>query len=88
MEKHLLSNADLRQEYGMGRDLATRVARLLPHVKTGRAGRGDRLLVRRSDFDQLIHRATEEQRDLWELVRDFTPDTLREWLAGSTGKAN
>lgn len=86
--KHLLSNADLRQEYGLGRDLATQVARLLPHVKTGRAGRGDRLLVKREDFEALIHRAAEERRDLWELARDFTPDTLRVWLAGNAGGTN
>lgn len=88
MEKHLLSNADLRQEYGLGRDLATHVARLLPHVKTGRAGRGEKLLVKRRDFETLIHRAAEERRDLWELVRDFTPDTLRDWLHGGAAGAN
>lgn len=86
MDKQLLSNSDLRQQYGLGRDLATQVARLLPHVKTGRSGRGERLLVRRSDLDQLIHRASEEQRDLWELVRDFTPEELRSWMvSGSEG---
>ena len=84
MDKQLLSNADLRQQYGLGRDLATQVARLLPHVKTGRSGRGERLLVRRSDFDHLINRAAEEQRDLWELVRDFTPERLRRWLDTDT----
>ena len=81
MEKQLLSNSDLRQQYGLGRDLATHVARLLPHVKTGRSGRGERLLVRRTDFDLLIQRASDEQRDLWELVRDFTPEVMRRWLA-------
>lgn len=88
MTKHLLNNADLRQEYGLGRDLATQVARLLPHVKTGRAGRGEKLLVKRGDFEALIHRAAEERRDLWELTRDFTPDTLREWLTGGAQGAN
>ena len=44
--------------------------------------------MKRGDFEALIHRAAEERRDLWELTRDFTPDTLREWLTGGAQGAN
>lgn len=81
-KKTLLANNDLRHEYGLGRDLSTQLARLLPHVKTGRAGRGDKLLIRRVDIERLIGRAMEERRDLWEISRSFTPQALAEWLEG------
>jgi len=87
-QPELLGVADLRERYQMGRDLAAELLRLMPHIKLGKKGRGDRLVVRRADFDALIQRATEEQRDLWELTRDFTPDTLREWLAGDSRGLN
>lgn len=80
--KSLLANNDLRAEYGLGRDLATRVARLLPHVKAGRSGRGERLLVKRGDFERLIDRAAAERRDLWELAKEHTPESLQAWLSG------
>lgn len=84
----LLSVADIRKNLGLGRDLTTALVRLLPHITLGKSGRGDRRLVRRADLDRLLARAAEERRDLWELVRDFTPDTLREWLAGGAQGVN
>ncbi|WP_146202822.1 hypothetical protein [Deinococcus irradiatisoli] len=86
--KELLGVADIRNNLGLGRDLTTALVRLLPHITLGRSGRGDRRLVRRADLDLLLRRATEEQRDLWELSRDFTPDTLRAWLGNESQGAN
>lgn len=80
MSKELINIATLRHEYGLGRDLATRFARLLPHIKTGRSGRGERLLVRRADFERLISRAATERVDLWQLARQSTPESLQTWM--------
>lgn len=82
MSSELLSIGDLRSEYGLGRDLATRLVRLLPHVQVGRRGRGAYLLVRRADFDFLVNRATVERVDLWHLARKHTPESLQLWLQG------
>ena len=78
--KELVGVADIRTHFNLGRDLATELVRLLPHVTLGRSGRGEKRLVRRTDFDLLISKAMSEERDLWELVRDFTPERLRRWL--------
>lgn len=76
----LVGVADIRKNLGLGRDIATELVRLLPHVTLGRSGRGEKRLVRRADLDLLIHKAMQEKRDLWEMVRDFTPERLRRWL--------
>ncbi|WP_019587581.1 hypothetical protein [Deinococcus apachensis] len=88
MTPELLSAADIRKQTGFGRDLTFALMEKMPHVTLGKSGRGDRRLVRRADLDLLLVRAAEERRDLWELARDFTPDTLREWLVGSVQRAN
>ena len=77
----LLDVSAIRKNLGLGRDLTIALVRLLPHITLGKSGRGDRRLVRRTDIDLLLQRASEEQRDLWELVRDFTPEVMRRWLA-------
>ncbi|GGM02506.1 hypothetical protein [Deinococcus aerophilus] len=80
MSKTLLSVDLLRQDYGLGRDLATHFVRLLPHIKMGRRGCGERLLIKRADFEHLIDRAAAERVDLWRLARQHTPETLQAWL--------
>lgn len=82
MSNELLSVGNLRSEYGLGRDLATRLVRLLPHVQVGRRGQGACLLVRRADFDFLVDRAAAERVDLWQLARQHTPESLQLWLQG------
>ena len=82
-QKELVGVADLRTHFNLGRDLATELVRLLPHITLGKSGRGEKRLVRRADFDLLIHKAMQEERDLWEMVRDFTPERLRRWLGAA-----
>jgi hypothetical protein len=84
----LLGVADIRKNYNLGRDLTTELMLLLPHIVLGQRGRGDRRVVRRSDFDRLIERAAEERRDLRDFSSAFTPDTLRAWLVGNSHGAN
>lgn len=84
----LLTVNAIREHYGLSRNLTHDLLPLMPHVKIGRAGRGERLMVRRADIERLLARAAEEQRDLLDLVRDFTPDTLRVWLAGGSQGVN
>ncbi|WP_425146173.1 hypothetical protein [Deinococcus sp.] len=79
-QKILLANTDLRFEYGLGRDLATRLGLLLPHVRVGTVGRGEKRLVRREDIDRLMQRAAQENVELWELAKGHTPETLQVWL--------
>ena len=79
-KKALLANRDLRLEYGFGRDLATKLGLLLPHVRLGITGRGEKRLVRREDVDRLISRASQEGADLWGLARMHTPETLQAWM--------
>ncbi|MFT2720720.1 hypothetical protein ACMT4L_12010 [Deinococcus sp. A31D244] len=81
----LLTVNDIRKLSGLGRNLSHDLARLMPHLKVGRAGLGERLLVRRDDFDRLLLRASQERRDLLELVRDFTPDDLQAWMNAGQG---
>lgn len=80
--KALLGNTDIRADYGLGRDLATRLARLLPHIKAGRSGRGDIVLVKREDLERLLNRAKAERLDLWDLSRTHTPESFEAWLNG------
>ena len=79
-QKALLANRDLRLEYGLGRDLATKLGQLLPHVRMGSMGRGEKRLVRREDVDRLILRATLEGADLWELAKTHTQESLQTWM--------
>lgn len=81
--KELLGVADLRHEYGLGRDLASQLIRLLPHIKVGKAGCGDRLMVRRCDIDRLCEVSSRTHLSLWAVARDFTPATLAEWMRGA-----
>ncbi len=78
--KELLTVADLRREYGFGRDLSSQLIRLLPHIKVGAAGCGDRLLVRRDDIDQLCRASSKSGTSLWHIVREFSPTSLTVWL--------
>lgn len=80
MSKTLLSVASLREEYGFGRDLASLLVKLLPSVRIGHSGRGERLLVRRTDIERLIEKAIKERRTLWDIARNSTPATLEAWL--------
>lgn len=81
MPRELLSVAGLRSEYGLGRDLAAHLIKLLPHIKVGSSGCGDRLLVRRQDLDRLLEKTAREGPALWEIVRSHTPETLDAWLS-------
>lgn len=80
MRKELLSVTNLRGEYGLGRDLASRLVKLLPNVKIGASGCGERLLVRRQDLDRLLDKAAREGCTLWDIARSHTPQTLGTWL--------
>ena len=80
--KSLIGINSIRQEFSIGRDLATRLAELLPHVTAGRVGTGVKRLVHRADLERIMARATAEKADLWALVR--RPDArevLQGWLA-------
>ncbi|GGR22558.1 hypothetical protein GCM10008957_38240 [Deinococcus ruber] len=79
-QKTLLANRDLRLEYGFGRDLATKLGLLLPHVRIGAMGRGEKRLVRREDVDRLIDRAAQDGADLWELAKTHDPASLQTWM--------
>ena len=79
-KKALLANRDLRLEYGLGRDLATRLGLLLPHVRLGATGRGEKRLVRREDVDRLIDRAAQDGADLWQLARTHDQVSLQAWM--------
>lgn len=78
--KELLTVADLRREYGFGRDLSSQLIRLLPHIKVGAAGYGERLLVRRDDIDQLCTASSKSGTSLWQIVREYTSASLAVWL--------
>jgi|GEM_PF-3908877 len=76
----LLGVEDLRTDYRLGRDLAFKLAQTLPHVITGRAGRGERRLVRREDMDRLIAAAARVGVSLWSIVREHDAGSLAAWL--------
>lgn len=81
-DKKTLANGDIRQQYGLGRDLTTEVMQLLPHITLGRTGRGMKRLVKREDIETLLERAIEEGVDLWQLVRKHkgSPKNLWAWM--------
>ena len=82
----LLDVAAIRKLTGLGRDISIALIRHLPHVTLGRSGKGLKRLIRRPDLDLFLTRAAQEERDLWGLVRDFTPEELRSWMvSGSEG---
>lgn len=77
----LLGIGDIRAEYSFGRDLATLLAENMPHIIAGRAGKGPRRLVHRSDLERVLAGARAEQVDLWALVK--RPDArtiIQGWL--------
>lgn len=78
--KALLTNKDLRRDYGLGRDICSQLLKVLPHVCLGYAGAGQRRMVRREDVEELLKRAAKEGADLWQLVRQHTPESLIAWL--------
>ena len=78
----LLGINEIRKEFSMGRELATRLAELMPHLTAGRVGLGAKRLVQRADLDRVMARAISEQADLWELVRrEDARELLAGWLA-------
>lgn len=87
VRKELLTVNDLRQIYGLGRDLATALIRLLPHIKVGASGCGERLMVRRQNLDRLLEASSKTKLSLWEIARNLTPDSLQAWLLESEAKA-
>ena len=79
--QQLLGIGDIRKEFSVGRELATRLAELLPHLTAGRVGLGARRLVQRVDMEQVVARAISERIDLWELVRkEDAREILADWL--------
>ena len=83
MSRELVSAKELRQDYGLGRDLAHYLVKLLPHIKVGQSGqggRGEKLLVRRSDVVWLVVKSIEDKRTLWQIVRTSNPESFRAWL--------
>jgi len=56
---HLLDVAALRREYGLGRETAYALTRLLPCLRVG-----GRYLIRRADLEAYLERAAHENRDI------------------------
>ena len=78
----MLGINEIRKEFSVGRELATRLAELMPHLTAGRVGLGAKRLVQRADLDRIMARAISEQADLWELVRrEDARELLASWLA-------
>lgn len=78
----MLGIGDIRKQFSLGRDLATRLAELLPHVTAGRVGTGVKRLVHSADIERVMVRASAESADLWALVRqDDAREVLAHWLA-------
>lgn len=77
----LLGISGIRKEFSIGRELATRLAELLPHLTAGRVGMGAKRLVQRTDLERVMARAISERTDLWELVRrEDAREVLAAWL--------
>lgn len=88
MSEELLSVDGLRREFGLGRDLSLHLVKLLPHIKVGQSGqggRGEKLLVRRSDVAGLMAMVIKEKRTLWRMVRTSTPESFQAWLNSQKG---
>lgn len=81
MTQTLVGIGEIRREFSVGRELATRLAELMPHLTVGRVGMGPKRLVQRADLELVMARATVERTDLWELVRrEDARDLLASWL--------
>jgi hypothetical protein len=76
----LIGLRNLRDEYGLARDLSARLLELLPHVSMGRTGLGIRRMVQRRDFEQCLALATRQRLDLVEFVRAKTPAEFAAWF--------
>ena len=77
----LLGIASIRDEYAFGRDLATHLAELMPHIVAGRTGKGPRRLVHRADLERVLTHARAGQVNLWELVKQPDARTvIQGWL--------
>ena len=77
----MLGIGEIRREFSVGRDLATKLAELLPHLTVGRVGVGAKRLVQRADLERVMARATADRMDLCELVRrEDARYLLASWL--------
>lgn len=80
-QKSLLGIAQIREDYSLGRELATRLAAAMPHIVAGRTGTGPRRLVHRAELETVLTQASANQTDLWQLVRqEDAAVVLRSWL--------
>lgn len=70
-EKRLLSAQDIRGQYGLGRETAYALLKVLPVVKVG-----TRRLVRREDLEAFLEDASRKGMNLRVLVRE-TPRGTR-----------
>ena len=79
--KSLLGIGQIREEYSLGRELATRLAAAMPHIVVGRTGTGPRRLIHRADLENVLTQASMTQTDLWQLVRQEDAGiVIRSWL--------
>lgn len=74
MKRDLLSVADVQDEFGLGRDLTLEICNRLPHLYVGRRG----LRVLRTDLVRVLSRASREQADLWQVVKE-QPGLIAQW---------
>ena len=82
LDQKMIGIGQIRREFSVGRELATQLAELLPHLTVGRVGIGVKRLVQRADLERVMARATAERADLWELVRrEDARELLASWLA-------
>lgn len=64
-EKRLLTAQDIRQEYGIGRETAYGLLRVLPKVRVG-----TKYLVRREDLEAFLQTAAQKGMDIRALMRE------------------
>ncbi|TDE87337.1 hypothetical protein [Deinococcus sp. S9] len=74
--KAILSRADLQREYGLGRDMAISIIRLLPNSQIGRSR-----YIRTEDFEAFLAAGISKGADLNASVKSMTSGEALAWIA-------
>ncbi|WP_216325613.1 hypothetical protein [Deinococcus aestuarii] len=82
MNAELLSATTVRERYGVGREVARQMCRVLPHVKIGKKGRGEQVRVLRRHVDALLGYVAMHRLDLAAVLAGSTSGELDSIVEG------
>lgn len=76
----LLGPKQIQAEYSLGRDVARRLCRVLPHIRLGHCGVGTRRVVHRRHLDCFLLFVSEHNLDLKQVLLETDPTVIHSWV--------